>query len=246
VNQTPVVIKMKRSTKRITFTIALLAFVSLPIFLSSNSTRVECSRDEGQCRVSVKHGPGIPTFHQSFPIKSIERATLDSHTDKEGNTTEALAFVVDGKTIFFNNYTNTDHDGKTRWVNMVNNFLQDPTQKTYELDRGSLLFSYLYMLFALFVLGLILRMQTEFVIDKEAKTLTVKQTRFEASSKTIPLELLSSLEIEERPDDENRIYGVVARQNDGQSQEMTTFSRFGREHLIEAVGRVNAALRQTG
>lgn len=245
-NQTPVVIKMKRSTKRIGLTIGLLAFVSLPIFLSSTATRLECSREAGQCQVTVKHGPGMTTFNQRFPIASIERAALDTHTDKEGTTTEALALVIDGKTVFFNNFTNTDHDGKTRWVNMVNNFLQDPKQKTYEVEYGGLLLSYLYTLFALAVLGFVLRMQTTFTINKQAKTLSVTQTRFGSSTKTIPLELLAAVEIEERPDEENRIYGVVARQNDGQSQDMTTFSRFGRDALFDAVRRVNEALSQVG
>jgi hypothetical protein len=238
----PIVVVMKRTLFSILITVFLFGFLSIFVVVLCSRVTVACSRSEATCRVLVERGPGIVTKDETYPISSVERASVEKHVDDEGDELEGIALVINGKAALLDGSSNVWHDEKVKWAETVNAFLQDPSSKNLEIKRGALWPAYGWTLFVLWIVVVVLRARTRFTIDKEEGILEVDERSLGRTVQTFPLSEVASAEIHEKPGDEVMVRAIRLRLVDGTTKELTGYSNVGDADKIRVVAEINAAL----
>jgi len=234
---------MKRSF--VGFFIFIFVFGCLSVFVLVLCSRVTvtCSRSEARCQVLVERGPGIVTEDETFPLASLERASVESHVDDEGTTLEGIALVRHGKAELLDGSSNVGHDGKVEWAETINTFLRDSSKDRLELARGVIWPAYIWCFLGLVGLIGVLSSKTRFVIDKDAGLFKIDVRGLFRSTQTYPLENIASVDVHQRDSDGTLVRAIRLCFKDGTAKALTGYSNVEDAEKIRLVAALNDAIQ---
>jgi hypothetical protein len=237
----PVVIPMGRPLGGIIAVAASYLIVSFVLFFIVSEVTIECSRAAGTCRVRVVHSPAIATLDETLPLRSIEGAAVAFHVDRDGDTLEGIALVIDGNTVLLDGSSNVDHGGKEEWAREANAFFHDATAERLSLQRGSLWPMYPWALLAIGLAVFMLRAGTVFTIHKPDGYLEVVRRGVRTSTERFDLAQVAGVAVDEEVSDEGISLAIKVELKDG-SAKLVTSHAIGDTRKLVAVERINQAL----
>ena len=217
-------------------------------YLFAGGVRLSCARASGTCVLETVRGAGNVTARRTVPIASIERATIDSYRDAEGDELHGIALVYDGEVHVLDGHSSgavVDHHRKRVFVDTVNAFLSGAGPDRIDLDETTCwpFWVCVALVGSALVLTYLFTSPPTVVVDHARRSLSIDRGR-RSTKTTIPLDEVKCAAVRSRTYEgaTTIVSGVVLERREKPDLDLTTFSTLSAAAKDAFASRINEAL----